>query len=162
MALLHIKDPDAVITHPNRDTAAAKSTRALVVLLLVASAALIAVITWGSTGAAAGGIPLQILIGLLFAFFAYRVSQWRSGVLPIAAGFAIASGIFAAVSAPGWFDREGVGYKSPPLGESLLGILVIAYAILQILSLVVYIRAITQKWQVELEVPRAEYDRTAA
>jgi hypothetical protein len=161
MSLLHVQDPDTVITHPNRDTAASKSTRVLAMVLLAASAILLAIITWGSHGAQAGAVPLQIIMGLLFAYYAWRVSKWRSGVLPIAAGTAVVAGIFAAVSVPSWFDRTGVGYKTPPLGESLLGVLVLAFALLQIFNTIVCMRGFTQNWQVELEVPRSQVDQPA-
>ncbi|MEN0014623.1 MAG: hypothetical protein AAGC46_14735 [Solirubrobacteraceae bacterium] len=157
MSLLHVQDPDVVITHPNRDTAAAKGTRAFVIVVLLASAALLAVILVGSQGARAGAFLLQVLIGLLFVYFAYAVSHWRSGVLPIAAGVAITSGIFAAVSVPSWFDRGGDGYKTPPIPESVLGVLVLAFAILQIVNVVVCLRGFAQNWQVELEVPKSEF-----
>jgi hypothetical protein len=156
MSIVRETDPNVVITHPNRDTAAAKTTRVAVLAVLVASTALLVIITIGSWGVQAGAQGLQILFGILFVYFAYRVSKWSAGVLPIAAGTAIFAGVFAAVSTPGWFERGGYGYKSPPLPESLLGVLVFAFAVLQLVAVVVYMRAFTQNWQVELEVPRSQ------
>lgn len=156
MSIARDQDPDVVVTHPNRDSAAAKGTRAAVILVLVASAVLLFVITVGSAGAQAGALPLQIAIGLLFLLFAYLVIQWRSGVLPIAAGVALLSGIFAAVTVSGWFNRGGSGYEQPPLPESVIGVLVFAFAVLQLVSVVLCMRGFTQQWQVELEVPRNE------
>ncbi|MBO9532347.1 MAG: hypothetical protein J7513_05175 [Solirubrobacteraceae bacterium] len=148
---------DVVITHPNRETSAAKSTKAFMVALLAASCVLLFIITWGAWGHQAGALFLQVVIGGLFGYFAYLVAQWRSGILPVAAGTAVFAGVFAAVSVPGWFDRNGDGYQSPPLPENLVGVLILAFAVLQLVVIVVALRAFTQQWQVEVEVPRDEY-----
>ncbi|MFT4034852.1 MAG: hypothetical protein QM679_04665 [Patulibacter sp.] len=147
---------DVVITHPNRDTPAAKTTKALVVALLGTSCILIFLITWGAWGHQAGALGLQVIIGVLFGYFAYQIARWRSGLLPVAAGVAVFSGVFAAVSVPGWFDRNGEGYQSPPLPENLVGLLVFAFAILQLVVVVMTLRGFTQQWQVEVEAPRDE------
>ncbi len=148
--------PDVVITHPNRDTAASKSTRAFVIVVEAASAILLFFLVFAAWGTQAGGLIFQILIGLLFAYFTYAVINWRSGVLPIAAGTAVISGVFAAVSVGSWFDRGGSGYEAAPLPESLIGVLVFAFAVLQLVNVVVTLKAFTQNWHVELEVPRSE------
>jgi hypothetical protein len=150
--------PDVVITHPNRETAAAKATKALVVALLAASCVLTILITYGAWGHQAGALGLQLLTALLSGYFAYLVAQWRSGVLPIAAGVATASGIFAAVSVTGWFDRDGLGYQDPPLPENLVGVLIFLYAVLQFVIIIATLRGFTQQWQVELEIPRDQYN----
>jgi hypothetical protein len=153
---------DVVITHPNRDTAAAKTTRLFVIGLLVASAVLVVVLTWGAWGRQTGALGMQLLFAILFTYFAYAVVQWRAGVLPIAAGVAIFSGVFAAVTVGGWFDRNGTGYESSPLPPDVVGVLLMAYAILQLVVVVITMRAFTQQWQVELEVPRDEFRGAAA
>lgn len=149
--------PDVVITHPNRDSAEAKATRALTTALLAASAVLIAIISIGGYGAFSGAQLTQLAIGVLFAYYAYSVAQWRSGILPIAAGTAVIAGIFAAVSVPTWFQRGGEGYDQPLFPEPIVGALVLAFAVLQLVTIVVTLRAFQQQWQVELEVPRSEY-----
>lgn len=154
-------DPNLVVTHPNRDSTASKTTRAITTLLLLASAILLAVITVGSWGAQAGALGLQIVIGLLLTFYAYLVVEWRSGILPVAAATALVAGIFAAISVNGWFNRGGAGYDQPLFPESLIGVLVFAFAILQFVVVVVCLKAFSQRWQVELEVPRDEARRSA-
>jgi len=57
---------DVVITHPNRDTAAAKTTRLFVIGLLVASAVLVVVLTWGAWGRQTGALGMQLLFAILF------------------------------------------------------------------------------------------------
>lgn len=158
MSTARTQDPqDVVITHPNRETTAARSTRAIVILLLAASAVLTLVITWGAWGHQAGALGLQVLFAILFGYYAYAVTQWRSGVLPIAAGTAVFAGVFAAVSIGGWLDRDGEGYQSPPLPENLVAVLIFAFAVLQFVVVVATMRGFTQQWQVEVEVPRDQY-----
>lgn len=149
-------NPDVVITHPNRDTAEAKSTRVLLIALTAASAILVLVISLAGAGSFSGAQVLQFIIGLLFVYYTYALVNWRSGILPITAGTAVVSGIFAAVSVPGWYDRGGEGYANPPLPEPFVGALVIAFALLQLVIIVVALRAFQQQWQVELEVPRTQ------
>lgn len=156
MSNVRPSNPDVVITHPNRESASAKSTRAVVIVLQAASAILLFVISIASWTVQLGAMPLQLAIGALFVYFTYATINWRSGVLPIAAGTAIVSGTFAAVSVPSWFERGGAGFDEPLLPESLIGVLVFAFAVLQFVNLVVCLKAFQQQWQVELEVPRSE------
>lgn len=148
--------PELVVTYPNRDSPAARAMRATVTLLLILSGVLVFVITFGAWSALTGAIPLTIVIGLVTLFFAKQVAQWRSGVLPVAAGLAIVSGIFSAASIQGWFQRDGQEYASPALPEPLIGVLVAAYTVIQVVLIVACLRAFQQQWQVEVEVPAAE------
>ena len=153
---------DVVVTHPNRDSAASKGTRAVVVLLLAASAVLSLVILVLSWGVQAGAVVLWVLLTALFAYYAYAVSNWRSGILPVAAGTALVSGVFAAVSVSSLFNRGGTGYDQPAAPESIIGVLVLAFAVLQLVTVVLCLRGFLQNWHVELEVPRHEaHGRTA-
>lgn len=150
---------DTVLTHPNRDNASAKAMRVASVLVLLASAALSAVIMIGGWDVLAGAVGLWVVLTALNVFFAYHVSRWRSGVLPVAAGVAVVSGIFAAVSVGSWFSRGDAGYDEPALPEELIGVLVLAYAVLQLVATVILMRSFTQQWHVELEVPREQLRR---
>jgi len=159
MALTVAPDPTIVITHPNRDAAASKATRALVLVLLVVSAVLVLVLTIGAQGARAGALPFQVFIGALYVLFTYLVLKWRSGALPIAAATAIIAGVFGAVSVRGWFDRTGVGFTNPVLPDALMGLLVLAFAIVQVPLLIFCLRGFQQQWQVELEMPLEQAER---
>ncbi|MBJ7470010.1 MAG: hypothetical protein JHD16_01860 [Solirubrobacteraceae bacterium] len=155
MSNVRVPDPDVVVTHPNRDKAASKGTRAFVIVLQATSAVLVfflAVVSWGIQ---LGAVGLQVLIGILFAYFTYAVINWRSGVLPIAAGTAIVSGVFAAVSVTSWFDRGDTGYDQPIIAQDLIGVVAFAFAVLQLVNVVVCLRGFSQNWQEELEVPRS-------
>ena len=50
---------------------------------------------------------MQIAYILVYLVIAYYIARWRSGLLPVAAALAIVLAMFAAISAPGWFDRDG-------------------------------------------------------
>ncbi|MDO9355111.1 MAG: hypothetical protein Q7T55_15540 [Solirubrobacteraceae bacterium] len=147
---------DVVVTHPNRDSASSKTTRAVVLLFLAASAILSLAILVLSWGVQMGAFLLWVLLTALYAYYAYAVSQWRSGVLPVAAGTALITGVFAAVSVSSWFNRGGDGYDQPAVPESVIGVLVFAFAVMQLVTVVLCLRGFMQNWHVELEVPRSE------
>ena len=57
--------------------------------------------------------------------------------------------IFCAVAAPAWFERDKDGFDSPPLPESLLGLLTLALIPLALLLIVFAMRGFQQQWSVE-------------
>ena len=137
------RDPDVVIEHPNREKAANKATKAVVLLLLLGSAALVAIVTIGGWAALEGAKILQIGYILLYLVMAYFVARWNRGVLPVAAALAIILLIFAAVSGPAWFERDKTGFNDPALDSSLLGLIT--------LLIVFSMQAFSQGWNVEVE-----------
>src|SRR5919198_1529172 len=110
------------IEHPNREKAASKATKAVVILLLLVSAALVAIVTVGGWDALEGAKPVQIGYIAVYLVIAFYVGRWNRGVLPVAAALAIVLLIFAAVAGPGWFDRDRTGFEDPALDSSLLGL----------------------------------------
>jgi hypothetical protein len=80
-------------------------------------------------------------------------------VLPLAAAFAIVLLVFAAIAAQGWFDRDATGYDNPGLPPGLLGLLTLVIIPVEFLLIVFAMRGFSQKWNVEIEMTRAEYDR---
>jgi hypothetical protein len=139
------------IEHPNRKKASSKITRAIVFVLLLASAGLLAIITWGGWGTLEGAKPLQIGYILLYVVMAYFVLRWSRGVLPVASALAIIMLIFAAVSAPQWFDRDKAGFANPTLDEGILGLLTALMVPLQLLLIAFAMRGFRQAWNVEVE-----------
>lgn len=139
------------ITHPNRDKAAVKATRATVIVLLLASAALVAIITVGGWSALQGMTPVSIAYVIVYVTFAYFAVRWNRGILPVAAALAVLLMIFAAVAAPAWFDRDKFGFAQPALSSSLLGLLSALIVPLQIALIVFAMRGFQQGWNVELE-----------
>src|ERR671916_2195050 len=115
-------DPGVRIEHPNRRKAASKFTRAVVVLLLLVSAALVAIVTVGGWDVLQGAKGLQVAYIVVYVVLAFLVLRWSRGVLPLAAALAIPLLIFAAVSAPAWFDRDRPGFAEPALGAGILGL----------------------------------------
>jgi hypothetical protein len=144
-------EPGVIIEHPNRAKAASKFTRAMVVLLLLASAALVAIITVGGWDALEGAKALQIAYIVLYVVIAFFVLRWSRGVLPVAAALATVLLIFAAVSAPEWFDRDKAGFTDPALDESILGLLSALLVPVQLLLIAFSMSGFRQAWNVEIE-----------
>ncbi len=140
-----------VIEHPNRDTASSRSTKALVVALLVVTAALLAIATIGGWSRIQGAKSLQIAYVLLYLVLAYYVARWRSGLLPVAAALAIVLALFALISGPGWFERNGEGFTDPLLDSSIVGIVTLVLVPLQVLLIAFAARGFSQRWGVEVE-----------
>ena len=141
------------IEHPNRDKAASKLTRLIVLVLLVGSAGLLAIITWGAWETLEGAKALQIAYIALYLLMAVFVLRWSRGVLPVASALAIVMLIFAAVSAPQWFDRDKAGFTSPALDEGIVGLLTALMVPLQLLLIAFAMSGFQQAWHVEVEHP---------
>jgi hypothetical protein len=142
-----------VIEHPNREKASSKATRAIVVLLILASAALMAIIAVGGWDAMVGAKPVLIAYIILYLVMAFFISRWSRGVLPVASALAVILLIFAAVSAPEWFDRDKAGFTSPTLDENILGLLTFILVPVQVLLIAFAMRGFSQAWNVEVERP---------
>jgi hypothetical protein len=140
-----------IVEHPNRDSAAARTTKVAVVALMLLSAALLTIATVGGWSRIQGAKPVQIAYVLLYLVIAFYVARWRSGLLPLAAALAIVLALFAAISAPGWFERDGPGFTNPALASALLGVLTIVLAALQVLLIAFAARGFSQRWNVEVE-----------
>lgn len=142
---------DVVIEHPNRDKATSKATKAVVILLLIASAALVLVVTVGGWDATAGAQSVSIAFAAIYLLMAFYVAKWNRGVLPVSAALAMILGIFAAVSVPGWFDRDAAGYTDPALDAEILGMVTAIIVPVQILLIAFAMRGFQQAWNIEVE-----------
>jgi hypothetical protein len=147
----HMAEDGVVIEHPNRDKAASKATRSVVILLLLVSAGLIAIVTIGGWDALAGAQIVSLAYVAIYVLMAYYVARWNRGVLPVAAALAIIMLIFAAVAGPGWFDRDGSGYTDPAIPSSMLGLLTLIIVPVQALLIAFSMRGFQQAWNVEVE-----------
>ena len=152
-------DDDRVIHHPNREKGGSKATKAGTILLLLASAALTAIITVGGWDVLEGAQIVSIFYILIFLVMAFFVARWNRGILPLAAAFAIVLLVFAAIAAPGWFDRDSTGYEDSALPPGLLGLLTLILIPVEFLLIVFAMRGFSQKWNVEVEMSRDEHDR---
>jgi hypothetical protein len=139
------------IEHPNREKAASKATKAVVILLLLVSAALVAIVTVGGWDALQGAKSVQIAYVVLYVVIAFYVARWNRGVLPVAAALAIVLLIFAAVSGPAWFDRDRTGFEDPALDSGLLGLVTLLVIPVQLLLIAFAMRGFQQEWNVEVE-----------
>jgi lysylphosphatidylglycerol synthetase-like protein (DUF2156 family) len=135
--------------YPNRDLPESKQTMAIVAFLLVVSALLIAIITIGGWDKLQGAKPVNIFYVLVYLLFAYYTTRWNRGVLPVVSALSVILVIFCAVAAPAWFARDKDGFDSPPLPESLLGLLTLSLIPVALLLIVFAMRGFQQHWNVE-------------
>jgi hypothetical protein len=149
-------EPGVRIEHPNRKKAASKLTRVIVVLLLLVSAFLVAIVTVGGWDVLEGAKALQIAYIAVYVVIAFFVLRWSRGVLPLAAALAIVLLIFAAVSAPGWFDRDKPGFTDPAIDEGILGLITALLVPVQLLLIAFAMSGFRQAWNVEVERPADE------
>jgi hypothetical protein len=143
-----------VVEHPNRAKSASQLARLLVIALLLASAAVVGIITIGGWDALEGAKPVQVAFIVVYLVLAIFVARWARGVLPMIAALAIVLGIFAAIGAPGWFDRARDGFTDPALSSDVLGLLCTLLVPLQVALVAVCLQGFRQGWNVEVE--RAE------
>lgn len=139
----------AVPRHPNREKPESKSTKAAVTFLLLLSAALVLVITIGGWDKLEGAKVVPIFYVLIFLLFAFYVSRWNRGVLPVASALAIFLVIFGGIAAVPWFDRDKGGFDSPALNETLLGFLCLLLIPVSILLIAFAMRGFRQQWNIE-------------
>jgi hypothetical protein len=140
-----------IIEHPNRKKASSKATRAVVFVLLLASAALMAIISLGGWDTIEGAKVVQVAYIVVYVVIAFFVLRWSRGVLPLAAALAVVLLIFAAVSAPAWFDRDKAGFTDPAIDEGILGLLSAILVPVQLLLIAFSMRGFQQAWNVEIE-----------
>jgi hypothetical protein len=146
-------EPEVAVEHPNRKKASSKLTRIVVVLLLLASVFLMLLVTIGAWDALVGAKPLQVAYILLYLLLAFFVARWNRGVLPLIAALAIVLLIFAAVSVPGWFERDKDGFTDPAISSDLVGLITALLVPVQILLIAFAMRGFQQAWNVEVEQP---------
>ena len=137
------------VRKPNREKAANRLTKWLVVAGLVATVVLSVVLALGGWDTMQGAKVLFVLLVALDVVFAVFVVFWNRGVLPVIIAFATMYGIFAGVSGPQWFARDKGGLTNPALDEPMLGLLCLIIAGVQVVLIVLAAIAFTQKWQVE-------------
>jgi len=144
------------IVRPNRDKAASKATKSVVILLLLVSTGLMLVVTLGGWTRLSGMKPILIGYMLLYLLMAFYVARWNRGVLPLAAALAIILGILAAIAGPAWFERDKAGFSDPALPAGFLGLITLLIVPIQVLLIAFSMRAFQQAWSVEVEVPEGE------
>jgi hypothetical protein len=145
-------DEDRVeIEHPNRRKAASQLARLVVIVLLIASAAVVLIVSIGGWDTIEGAKPLQVGFIVVYVVMALFVARWSRGVLPMIAALAVILGIFGAVAAPAWFDRDQDGFTDPAIASSVLGLLCSVLVLLQVALVLSAMVGFRQKWNVEVE-----------
>ncbi len=148
--------PGYELWRPNREKPESITTKIIVVALLLISAVLISLVTIGGWPLLRGGLSMGIIC-MIFAIldlaFAYAVSKWTRGVLPVVAAFAILLVIFCAVAVPTWFGRDKVGFEEALIPTPMLGLLTALLIPIQIFLMIAAVFAFNQEWHVEEERP---------
>lgn len=132
------------------------TTKWVIVLFLLITAVLAAIITVGGWSVLQGGSGMGIvcaIYAILYVFFAVLVARWRRGILPLAAALSMILAIFCAVGADSWFAREKSGFSEAGLSSSVVGVLVIILAVVQLVVIVVALYGFNQGWNIEEERP---------
>ena len=132
------------------------TTKWLTVLLLLLAAGLAALIAIGGWSVLEGGNGMgssALIYAILYFCFAFLVARWRRGILPLAAALSMILAIFCAVGADSWFARDKSGFSEAALSSSLVGVLVIILAVVQLAVIVVALYGFNQAWNVEEERP---------
>jgi hypothetical protein len=148
--------PGYELWRPNREKSGSVTTKWLIVLLLLVTACLAALITVGGWDVMQGGNGMGIVCGvyaILYFFFAFLVSRWRRGILPLSAALSMILAIFCAVGASSWFARDKSGFSEALFPSSVVGVLVIALAVVQLVVIVAALYGFNQAWNVEEERP---------
>jgi presenilin-like A22 family membrane protease len=146
------------IEHPNRDKAGSKAAKAVIVLLMLVTAGLVLIITLGGWAVLQGAQIVAIAYVLLYLVMAFYVARWNRGLLPVAAALSTLLAVMAAVAAPGWFARDKTGFEDPAIAASLLGLLTIILVPVSVVLVVFAMRGFAQKWNVEVEEHRDDYE----
>lgn len=144
---------------PNREKPECKMTKALVAFVLLVSAGLLLVVTlggWERLQGASVAVMTLVYAGL-YVLFAFLVTRWSRGILPVASALAIILTIFAVVGGPDWFARAKEGLDSPALPEELLGLLTLLLIPVQVLLIAIAMIGFNQNWHVEEERPISGY-----
>jgi hypothetical protein len=148
--------PGYELWRPNREKAESITTKFVLVLLLAATSAIAALVTITGFSLMTGGSGMGIICliyALLYAFFAFLVFRWSRGILPVAAALSMILAIFCAVGADSWFARDKAGFEDALISTSLIGLLVVILAILQLILIAVSLYGFNQNWHVEEERP---------
>jgi hypothetical protein len=148
--------PGYELWRPNREKAESVTTKLVLVFLLLATAGLAGLITVTGFSILSGGTAMGIvcfIYAVLYAFFAFLVARWSRGILPVAAALSMILAIFCAVGADSWFARDKAGFEDALLPVTVIGLLVIILAVVQLVLIAVALYGFNQNWHVEEERP---------
>jgi hypothetical protein len=148
--------PGYELWHPNREKADVITTKFVIAFLMLATAIIAALVTITGFSLLSGGAGMGIICLIfagLYAFFAYLVSRWSRGILPVAASLSTILAIFCAVGADSWFARDKAGFEEALIPVPLIGLLVLILLLIQIVLIAACFYGFSQEWSVEEERP---------
>jgi hypothetical protein len=158
--------PGYAVVFPNREKAASKLMKTVVAVILLVSVGLLLIVTIGGWSELAGMKPLNFFWCLAYLIIAFYIfARWARGMLPIAAGLAILLLMIALVAGLGlsgtsWFDRDHGGFAAAQslfggtgLSAKTIGAITLLIVPVQVLLILFALRAFSQGWNVEQEVP---------
>jgi lysylphosphatidylglycerol synthetase-like protein (DUF2156 family) len=164
--------PGHTIVYPNREKAASKATKAIVVFILLVSVGLMLIVTIGGWSKLQGLKAVNFAWCIVYLIIAFYIgARWARGLLPIAAAMAILLLILAViagfgVSGTSWFDRSHTGFAPADtlfggkgLDPDTLGVVTLLIAPVQALLILFAMRGFAQGWNVEVEMPIEEAKR---
>jgi hypothetical protein len=164
--------PGHTVVYPNREKAANKTTKAVVVVIMLISVALMLIVTFGGWSKLQGLKPVNFTWCLAYLAMAFYIgTRWARGLLPITAGLAtllLVMSVIAGTGASGtsWFDRSHAGFGAAQslfggggFSPDTLGFFTLLIAPVQVLLIFFAMLGFAQGWNVEVEVPIDEARR---
>ena len=164
--------PGYAVVYPNREAAASKTTKAIIVLIMLVSVALMLIVTFGGWSKLQGMKPVNFIWCIAYLILAFYIAKrWARGLLPITAALAILLLIMVVIAGTGasgtsWFDRNNAGFAGAQsifggngLSPDTLGLFTLLIAPVQILLIFFAMLGFSQGWNVEVEVPVEEARR---
>jgi hypothetical protein len=164
--------PGRTIVYPNREKAASKATKAIVVFILLVSVGLMLIVTIGGWSKLQGLKAVNFAWCIIYLIIAFYIgTRWARGLLPIAAAMAILLLILSliagfGISGTSWFDRSHAGFAPADtlfggkgLDPDTLGVVTLLIAPVQALLILFAMRGFAQGWNIEVEMPIEEAKR---
>ena len=148
--------PGYELWRPNREKAESVTTKFVISFLLFVTAAIAILVGITGFSLMSGGTAMAVITliyGLLYAFFGFLVVRWNRGILPVAAALSMILAIFCAVGANSWFARDKTGFEDGLIPVTLIGLLVVILALIQIALVAAALYGFNQEWHVEEERP---------
>jgi hypothetical protein len=157
--------PGYAVVYPNREKAASKTTKAIVVLIMLIDVALMLILIIGGWSKLQGLKPVDFVWCAAFLIMAFYIAKrWARGLLPITSGLALLLLIAVVIAGTGasgvsWFDRNSSGFAAAGLPADFLGLITVLLIPVQVLLIFFSMLAFAQGWNIEVEVPIEEAKR---
>jgi hypothetical protein len=165
MAQRRTLTPGYAVVYPNRERAASKTAKAIVVLIMLISVGLMLILIVGGWSKLQGLKALDFVWCAAYLIMAFYIAKrWARGLLPITTGLAVLLLVVVVIAGTGaagtsWFDRSSSGFASAALPADFLGLVTVLLIPVQLLLIFFTMLAFAQGWNVEVEVPIEEAKR---